>query len=148
MKLDFFLAWSLGVCVLVLPVPPCAAAGIADVLDTPAASSALAARSLINGVARAGHRIVGVGQRGHIVFSDDGGKRWTQARVPVSADLVAVSFPSARQGWAVGHDGVVLHTSDAGATWVRQAACPRRKGRCSMSGSTTTGAVLRSAPSA
>jgi photosystem II stability/assembly factor-like uncharacterized protein len=31
-----------------------------------------------------------------------------------------VHFPSTRQGWAVGHDGVVLHSEDAGASWTRQ----------------------------
>lgn len=61
-----------------------------------------------------------VGHRGHIVISDDSGKTWKQASVPVSNDLVAVSFPSARQGWAVGHGGVVLHSVDGGATWVKQ----------------------------
>lgn len=97
-----------------------AGASYNDVLDTPATNSALASRALINGLAKAGQRIIGVGQRGHIVYSDDHGKSWTQARVPVSADLVAVHFPSLKHGWAVGHDGVVLHSSDAGASWVRQ----------------------------
>ncbi|MNQ83612.1 Ycf48-like protein [compost metagenome] len=40
--------------------------------------------------------------------------------MPVSSDLVAVHFPSPSQGWAVGHDGVVLHSSDAGESWNRQ----------------------------
>ncbi|MES3021554.1 MAG: YCF48-related protein [Pseudomonadota bacterium] len=105
---------------MLLPLAASAGKGFADVLDTPAANSALAARALINGLAKAGQRIVGVGQRGHIVFSDDQGKSWTQAKVPLSADLVAVHFPSPRRGWAVGHDGVVLHSADAGASWVRQ----------------------------
>lgn len=96
------------------------AAGFRDVLDTPAAASELAAKGLINGLATAGQRLVGVGQRGHVVYSDDQGKSWRQAKVPVASDLVAVSFPSAQQGWAVGHDGVVLHSTDAGATWTKQ----------------------------
>src|SRR5512144_624546 len=91
-----------------------------DVLDTPAAQSPLAARGLLNGLARAGQRIVAVGQRGHVLYSDDAGKTWKQATVPVSSDLVAVSFPDATHGWAVGHDGVILHTDDAGVTWTRQ----------------------------
>ena len=53
-------------------------------------------------------------------YSDDAGKHWQQAAVPVSADLTAVNFPTATQGWAVGNDGVVLHSSDAGATWNKQ----------------------------
>lgn len=96
------------------------ATAAADVLKTPAAASALAQRALINGLAKAGSRLVAVGQRGHILYSDNGGQSWNQAKVPVSSDLTAVSFPSAQQGWAVGHDGVVLHTQDGGANWTLQ----------------------------
>ena len=91
-----------------------------DVLDTPALMSTLAAHSLVNGLTLAGQRVVAVGQRGHVLLSDDQGKSWQQASVPVSSDLVAVSFPSAEHGWAVGHDGVVLASSDSGRNWVRQ----------------------------
>jgi photosystem II stability/assembly factor-like uncharacterized protein len=117
MKLHPSIPCSLIACVLALPA---AASNFIDVLDTPAARSTMAAGALINGLAQAGRRIVGVGQRGHIVYSDDQGKSWTQAKVPLSADLVAVAFPTDRKGWAVGHDGVVLHSSDAGASWTRQ----------------------------
>jgi photosystem II stability/assembly factor-like uncharacterized protein len=34
--------------------------------------------------------------------------------------LTGVSFPDARHGWAVGHDGVILSTVDGGQTWGRQ----------------------------
>jgi len=88
--------------------------------DQPALVSDQAARSPLLSVAHAGSRIVAVGLRGHIVFSDDMGKSWKQATVPVSSDLLAVSFPSARHGWAVGQGGVVLHTADGGTTWTRQ----------------------------
>ena len=90
-----------------------------DVLDTPAQRSPLAERGLLTGLARAGERLVAVGQRGHVLFSDDAGKRWQQAEVPASADLVAVHFPSARRGYACGHDGIVLGTRDGGQTWQR-----------------------------
>jgi len=88
-----------------------------DLLQLPALQSELAASSLLLDVSRAGSRLVVVGERGHIVFSDDGGERWLQAEVPVSVTLTAVSFPLPELGWAVGHDSVVLHTSDAGRTW-------------------------------
>jgi photosystem II stability/assembly factor-like uncharacterized protein len=88
--------------------------------DVPAAPSKLAARSHLLAVAGAGDRLVAVGLRGIIVYSDDQGKTWVQAQVPVSSDLVALAFPSPKQGWAVGHGGIVLHTSDGGATWVKQ----------------------------
>lgn len=99
---------------------PVIAGEFAEVLDTPAMPSALAAHSTLTGLARAGERLVAVGQRGHIVYSDDSGQHWLQASVPVSSDLVAVHFPSPDQGWAVGHDGVVLHSRDAGQSWTRQ----------------------------
>jgi photosystem II stability/assembly factor-like uncharacterized protein len=88
-------------------------------LATPSAPSSLAQRSALHTLARAGDRLVAAGQRGHILYSDDG-LRWTQAAVPVSSDLLALHFPRPRQGWAVGHDGVVLHSADAGATWAKQ----------------------------
>ena len=91
-----------------------------DVLDTPAQKSSLAARGLLTGLTRAGKRLVAVGQRGHVLLSDDSAKTWQQADVPVSADLVAVCFPNAETGWVVGHDGVVLKSTDAGRTWARQ----------------------------
>jgi photosystem II stability/assembly factor-like uncharacterized protein len=93
--------------------------GWRDVLETPAAKSPLAPRALVNGLALAGARIVAVGQRGHVLLSDDQGRTWRQADVPASSDLVAVAFPTATQGWAVGHDGIVLRSTDAGATWAR-----------------------------
>lgn len=89
-------------------------------VDVPATPSLLAAHAPLTGVARAGHRIIAVGLRGIIVYSDDGGQTWVQARVPVSTDLTAVSFPDAKHGWAVGHGGVVIHTDDGGTTWVKQ----------------------------
>ena len=91
-----------------------------DVLDTPAVATRLANRGLLNALARAGTRIVAAGQRGHILLSDDGGRSWQQAEVPVSSDLVALHFPTAQLGWAVGHDGVILHTFDGGKKWTKQ----------------------------
>ncbi|MFJ7281230.1 WD40/YVTN/BNR-like repeat-containing protein [Pseudomonas sp. NPDC099000] len=96
------------------------ASGYVDVLDLPAKPSALAVRSPLLDVANAGQRLVAVGQRGHILYSDDAGQQWQQANVPVSSDLNAVYFPGPQQGWAVGNDGLILHSSDAGVTWKKQ----------------------------
>ncbi len=94
--------------------------GFVDVLDLPADYSNAPSRVPLLAVTRAGNRLVSVGQRGHILYSDDGGTHWRQAEVPVSSDLTAVYFPTPNEGWAVGHDGVVLHSADGGIHWERQ----------------------------
>lgn len=48
------------------------------------------------------------------------GKCW-QAALGTVAALTSVTFPNADSGWAVGARGTILHTSDGGATWARQA---------------------------
>ena len=71
--------------------------------------------------ARAGQRIVAVGDHGVVLLSDDEGQTHRQARsVPVDVALTSVSFVDAQHGWAVGHWGVVLRTDDAGETWTVQ----------------------------
>lgn len=90
-----------------------------DLLDVPALRSEKASTSLLLGLAGAGARLVAVGERGIVVYTDDAGKTWSQADVPVSVTLTRVVFPSPRTGWAVGHDGVILKSEDAGLTWRR-----------------------------
>jgi photosystem II stability/assembly factor-like uncharacterized protein len=93
----------------------------ADPLDVPAVESRLAPHRPLTAIAATGGgRLVAVGQRGHVLTSDDGGASWAQAAVPVSTDLTAVFFPTSRRGYAVGHDGVVLATSDGGRSWEAQ----------------------------
>ena len=81
----------------------------------------LASQSLLLDVARAGSRLVAVGDRGHVLLSDDEGHAWRQVLVPTRAMLTGVSFGDDKHGWAVGHDGVILATTDGGQTWSRQA---------------------------
>lgn len=66
---------------------------------------------------RAGTRLVSVGERGVILYSDDNGQNWRQAATPVSVTLTNVRFVGALHGWAIGHGGVVLATADGGRTW-------------------------------
>lgn len=91
-----------------------------DLLRTPARMSPLSSRVMLLGIASAGQRLVAVGERGVIVWSDDAGEHWSQAEVPLSVTLTAVCFVDARSGWAVGHDGAVLYSSDAGQSWALQ----------------------------
>jgi photosystem II stability/assembly factor-like uncharacterized protein len=90
---------------------------LADIIETPSRPTLLAPENLLNDADRAGERIVAAGERGHIIFSDDGGQTWVQGEVPVSVTLTAVDFGTEQHGWAVGHSGVVLHTSDGATTW-------------------------------
>lgn len=79
-----------------------------------------AVTSLLLDVAQAGKRLVAVGDRGHILFSEDGGKNWVQARVPTRQLLTALYFADDKHGWAVGHDSQILATDDGGANWELQ----------------------------
>src|SRR5262249_58380952 len=45
---------------------------------------------------------------------------WGRERVPVGAALGAVTFRPPDGGGGVGHEGVVLHSAEGGATWTRQ----------------------------
>jgi photosystem II stability/assembly factor-like uncharacterized protein len=99
---------------------PATATAVADPMTRPALMVAQPAQAYLTGIARAGKRLVAVGERGIVVLSDDDGATWRQASVPVSVTLAAVQFPTPTQGWAVGHYGVVLHSDDGGATWTRQ----------------------------
>lgn len=85
-----------------------------------AIESQKAATSLLLDIAHAGKRLVAAGDRGHILYSDDGGSSWTQAKVPTRQLLTAVYFADEQHGWAVGHDALILATTDGGQTWTQQ----------------------------
>lgn len=104
-----------------------AAAAAADqVVDKPRAAYMvpLAADDLMLDVTKAGGRAVAVGSHGDIVISDDG-VNWTQSPSPVRQLLTAVTFANASDGWAVGHDAVIVHTADGGKTWTLQSYEPK-----------------------
>ena len=91
-----------------------------DPLDLPAQMRSSPEKRPLVAVAAAGENLVAVGSRGMIIYSEDQGMTWSQARVPVQSDLLAVTFPTPSDGWAVGHDGVILNSIDGGKTWARQ----------------------------
>ncbi len=82
----------------------------------------LASRSLLLDVARAGPQLVAVGDRGHILLSSNEGGTWRQVIVPTRAMLTGVAFGDNLHGWAVGHDGAILATTDGGQSWYKQEA--------------------------
>lgn len=85
----------------------------------PALIAPLAPHSMLLDVADAGDHLVAVGERGHILLSTDGSE-WKQVDDPVNVMLTAVSFPDAKNGWAVGHDATILHSVDGGRNWTLQ----------------------------
>lgn len=93
----------------------------AEVLARPALKAQQLQGRTFLALAQAGQRMVAVGERGLIALSDDHGASWRQADCPVSTTLTSVSFVDARLGWAAGHAGAILHTTDGGATWTLQA---------------------------
>ena len=106
------LAAGWGGAVMAAGTLPAALQRPALAVERPTAANLLA-------VERNGDRLVAAGERGLIIYSDDSGRHWTQAKVPVSVTLTALRFANAREGWAVGNMGAVLRTVDGGATWTR-----------------------------
>lgn len=92
---------------------------VPDVLERPSAPSAKAAGAVMLGITQAGARLVAVGERGIVLYSDDAGAHWRQAAVPVSVSLVGARFLNQKDGWAVGHSGVLLRTGDGGKSWTK-----------------------------
>jgi photosystem II stability/assembly factor-like uncharacterized protein len=87
----------------------------------------LASKSLLIDVATIDDLVVVVGERGHILLSEDQGTTWRQAEVPTRSGLNAVFFYDRKLGWAVGHDGVIVRTRDSGVTWERVRWAPEEE---------------------
>lgn len=90
-----------------------------DPLDARAPALGAPDRLPLLAVARAGRRLVAAGLNGQVLLSDDLGRHWTSASVPVSTELVSVRFPTPERGWITAHGGVVLRSDDAGGSWRR-----------------------------
>ena len=76
-------------------------------------------RSLILDLATASNRAIAVGERGHILVSESR-TEWRQIEgVPTRATLTSIATIG-DLAWAVGHEGLILHSTDGGLSWVRQ----------------------------
>lgn len=90
----------------------------------PALMTPKAKQAPLLGLAKAGSEYVAVGGNGVILRSADG-QAWSQVPSPVDTALTQVSFAEgSKRGWAVGHDGAILQTSDEGKTWTLQSWKP------------------------
>lgn len=104
--------------VLLCAVLPLATLQAEPLQAEPAVMVGNASAATMLGAAWAGERMVAVGDHGVVLLSDDQGKSFRQARsVPVSTPLTGVSFADAQHGWAVGHWGAILVSSDGGDSW-------------------------------
>ena len=119
MRRNLLLLFSFFAAAWGLAAAPLAAQAV-DEMDRPAVVVLVPAKAVYLDVAMAGNRIVAVGERGLIIYSDDRGRTWRQASVPTSVSLTRVKFATPMAGWALGHSGIVLHTADGGQTWTRQ----------------------------
>lgn len=72
-------------------------------------------QSLLLDIDRAGEQLIAVGERGHVILSDDG-KNWSQQQIPSISTLTASSFINDK-GWVVGHDATILHLPKTGDEW-------------------------------
>jgi photosystem II stability/assembly factor-like uncharacterized protein len=115
-----------GCCVLLVQAITFLTPALAEDLDVDYAEhERLVADSLLLDVVRIGDRLVAAGERGHIVFSDDG-RKWEQAEVVPTRSTINKLFVLEDRIWAAGHDSVILTSGDRGKTWTRQYYDPDR----------------------
>lgn len=76
-------------------------------------------RVSIGSLAQVGKRIVAVGELGHILYSEDEGKTWADAKVTPQREspLTQVAFFNDKEGVAIGNDGWILRSADGGLNW-------------------------------
>ncbi len=123
------LAPCIAIAALLLAVRASRPAHSAPVQSAPeqAIRAPLAGRSLLLDAAATDGALLVVGERGHILISGDEGETWQQTDVPTRSALTGVYFHDRERGWAVGHDAVILRTTDGGVTWERAHWAPEEE---------------------
>ena len=81
----------------------------------------LVSHSLLVALDQVNEQVFAVGARGHVLrASTTGLSDWRQADVEAQVLLNAVQMVDQQNGWAVGHDAIILATRDGGKTWLQQ----------------------------
>lgn len=57
------------------------------------------------------------GKGGLVLYSSDGGKRWTKKDTGYPLLLTDIDFIDEKKGWVAGERGIILFTDDGGTTW-------------------------------
>ena len=107
----------MGVLIPALMVCAEAHAREVDYSFLPALPVGTPATAPLTSIARCDSRLLAVGERGLVIYSDDGGELWQQAPVSVSQALTSVFCVPGGQAWATGHGGVILASADRGSSW-------------------------------
>lgn len=89
-----------------------------DVIFAPSPQAQRAQQGVMVGLNRYLDQTIVVGAFGTIL-TKQGEQDWQQAEVPTSVLLTSAHYVDANTIWVSGHDGVLLRSQDAGASWQR-----------------------------
>ena len=103
-----------GILAVVLAMP---VQGLLFAQPVPSQLARLSTESLLLDADLVDESIIAVGERGHILLSEDLGKSWVQVPSPVNVLLTAIHRHGSMLGFVTGHDGIILRTQDGGQSW-------------------------------
>jgi len=90
-----------------------------NILTTAAEMSSVINKSVFLDIDTFKDKQILAGEYGRILTRQYANQDWKQAQVPVQATITAVNFVDEKTVWAVGHQGIILKSSDSGKTWVK-----------------------------
>lgn len=90
-----------------------------NVLQVAAEMNSLVEKSVFLEIDNFQQRQMMVGEYGRILVRNNADASWLQANVPVQTTITAVDLIDDKVAWAVGHQGVILKTTDGGRHWIK-----------------------------
>ncbi|MDX2320919.1 MAG: YCF48-related protein [Moritella sp.] len=111
--------WLALLCALSLPVHSASEFVDNNVLTVAAEKNNLAEKSVFLEIDRFKQQQILVGEYGRILVRKGSDSEWLQANVPVQTTITAVDIIDENIAWAVGHQGVILKTTDGGNNWIK-----------------------------
>ena len=92
---------------------------VAEKIDGPSVIASLAKHSLLLGIDGDVRRSIAVGERGHILLTENNGKNWIQKKSPTRRTLNSICLVDQKTIWIVGHQSTVLRSQDGGEKWTK-----------------------------